>query len=31
VLTPQQSLVTTPRRPRTPKRAAKSADQGSLF
>ena len=32
VLTPQQSLVTAPRRPRTPKRAAKSSvDQGSLF
>jgi exodeoxyribonuclease VII large subunit len=32
VLSPQQPLVTAPRRPRTPKRAAKSSvDQGSLF
>jgi exodeoxyribonuclease VII large subunit len=31
VLTPQPSPVSAPRRPRTPKRAAKSVDQGSLF
>jgi exodeoxyribonuclease VII large subunit len=31
VLRPQQNPVTAPRRPRTPKRAAKSVDQGSLF
>jgi len=31
VLSPQQNPVTAPRRPRTPKRSAKSVDQGSLF
>src|SRR5215472_4925483 len=31
VLRPQQTPVTAPRRPRAPKRTAKSADQGSLF
>jgi exodeoxyribonuclease VII large subunit len=30
-LRPQQDQVAAPRRPRTPKRATKSADQGSLF
>jgi exodeoxyribonuclease VII large subunit len=31
VLSPQPAPITAPRRPRTPKRVAKSADQGSLF